>query len=301
MKGVVIEGGIGKHILFSAILPKLKEKYQKVILVSAHPDVFLGNPNVWRNFHFAHPYLYEDYLKDIEVIKKEPYLETSYRLGKNHLLKVYCDLYEVEYSETLRPEVYITFVEEQNCVQFLSQINRPFILLQIFGGQSVIGASKVSFGRDLPVNIAQEFVNNFKAKYPGVEVLQVRLPNEPLLQNVIPVTGSVFRFLFPLMPKCVTFVAIDSFLQHLSAAFNKKGVVLWGATDPKKLGWSHNVNIYNENSCEELFCHRPETYFFDQTSSGMPWQCPYNYKCMQFDPDRILDEVSKIIANERIP
>lgn len=293
--GIIIEGGIGKHILFSATLKKLKEKYGQIILVSAYPDVFLGNINVWRNFHFLHPYLYEDYLKDVEVIKKEPYLDSDYRLGKKHLLETYCKLYNIEYDEKMKPDIYIFPHEEYQCLQVISQIGKPFILLQIFGGQSVIGINKVSFARDLPVEIAQKFVDKFKQKYNNIEILHVKLPNEPSLNNVIPISGVSFRNIFPFMKYCKTFVAIDSFLQHLSAAFDKRGIVLWGGTNPEKLGWKHNINLSMKDSCEELFCHRPETYFFDQTAPGIPWQCPYEYKCMKFDVDLILENLSKIL------
>lgn len=295
--GIVVEGGIGKHILFSATLKKLKEKYGQIILVSAHPDVFIGNPNVWRNLSFSHPYLYEDYLKDVVVIKKEPYLESSYRLEKEHLLKTYCNLLGIEYDEKMIPEIYTYQFEEQQCLQTISQINKPFILLQIYGGQSTMGVNKVSYARDLPVEIAQEFVNKFKKKYPNFEILHVKLPNEPNLLNVVPISGVTFRTVFPFMKYCKTFVAIDSFLQHLSAAFQKPGVVLWGGTNPQKLGWRHNKNIFIENSCSELFCHRPETYFFDQTSAGYPWICPNNYSCMRFDPEYILENISELLDN----
>ena len=43
-----IDGGLGKSIMATAVLKAIKKQYKKanIIVVSAYPDVFIGNPNV---------------------------------------------------------------------------------------------------------------------------------------------------------------------------------------------------------------------------------------------------------------
>ena len=74
-------------------------------------------------------------------------------------------------------------------------------------------------------------------------------PNEQ--EEYLGETKSIFntREDFMILSKyCLTFICIDSALQHMvsNIKFNKKGIVLWGATEPHRFGYENNVNI-NEN------------------------------------------------------
>ena len=48
-----IDGGLGKSIMATAILKVIKKEYKKsnIIVVTAYPDVFVGNPNVNKVLH----------------------------------------------------------------------------------------------------------------------------------------------------------------------------------------------------------------------------------------------------------
>jgi len=44
---------------------------------------------------------------------------------------------------------------------------------------------------------------------------------------------------------CDIWISIDSFLQHLVALYNlKKGIVLWGKSDPRHFGYDENINLH---------------------------------------------------------
>ena len=301
--GIVVEGGIGKHIAFSSLIPKLHEKYGELILISAYPEVFMNNPHVYRNFGFGAPYVYEDYLKDIPIIKQEPYLSNVYRLEKKHIIESFCKLYDIEYSEKdMHNEIYLTEQEDKHCENTTKQsIKSKFILVQFVGGTSyynpAMAGQKAYTSRDYPMDMAQQFVDEFYKKYPDYKILQVRLPTEPLLKNVNFITNVPARNIFPYMKYCETFVVIDSFLNHVSDVYSKKGIVLWGATDPKKLGYKNNLNLCAGKKCSTPFCHRPETYFFDTVTGGV-WKCPYNNMCMNISVNTILSAVDFILKPE---
>ena len=102
--------------------------------------------------------------------------------------------------------------------------------------------------KDYPRHLAQELVNKIKDKYPDIAILNYSLPNEASynLKNCVQIEAP-FLFYVALLQYCKTFIAIDSSLQHFAANRHndKQGVILWGATDPKCLGYKKNINITN--------------------------------------------------------
>ena len=82
-----IEGGIGKHILSTAVVAAYKKNNpdKKVIVVCAWPEVYLHNKDVHRVYRLGNvPYFYQDYIvgKDTEVFAQEPYKQKSH-ISKN--------------------------------------------------------------------------------------------------------------------------------------------------------------------------------------------------------------------------
>lgn len=48
-----------------------------------------------------------------------------------------------------------------------------------------------------------------------------------------------------LLPQYDFFISCDSFLQHIAASINFRGVVIWSKSDPEIFGYPLHVNIYN--------------------------------------------------------
>jgi len=298
---ISLGGGIGKMIAFSSLTPALKEKYGEVILINPYPMVFYGNTFAYRNYTHGHEFLFEDHLSDIDVYKVEPYEMNEYRKDKMHLIDVFAKQLKLEKWDK-KAQLFINRQEEAEAVSFIQNNlkGNEFVLMQICGGTSLYNPqdtkNKFSFSRDLPISIAQEIVNKIHQKYPGLVIIQAGFQTEPMLKDVINMVNVPIRAFFPLMKYCKTFISIDSFLQHTSSAFNKKGIVCWGGTDPKKLGYEHNINLENPlmQKCKEIHCHRPDTYFFDQEAMRA-WSCPFDYECMNFDPDYVMESFDSII------
>ena len=51
-----------------------------------------------------------------------------------------------------------------------------------------------------------------------------------------------------LMDQCQTWVSVDSFGQHLGWDRNKKGVAIWGQSDPLIFGHPENINLLKNRS-----------------------------------------------------
>lgn len=52
-----------------------------------------------------------------------------------------------------------------------------------------------------------------------------------------------------LVRQCDTWIACDSFFQHLGWDEGKKGIVLWSVSDPEIFGHPENINLLKDRSC----------------------------------------------------
>jgi len=92
-----IEGGLGKNIAATALLPSLAKQYKsrKIVVVASYPEVFLNHPDVYRVYRVGMTaYFYEDYIlnKDTLVFRHEPYFQTGHILKKKHLIENWAEL-----------------------------------------------------------------------------------------------------------------------------------------------------------------------------------------------------------------
>lgn len=92
--------------------------------------------------------------------------------------------------------------------------------------------------------------------YPYWEEL-IKLIDEPIVQ--VGVRGEKqlvddFRMNLPiselrkLIQECRTWIGVDSFFQHLAWDEGKKGIVLWGVSDPLIFGHPENINLLKDRS-----------------------------------------------------
>jgi len=51
-----------------------------------------------------------------------------------------------------------------------------------------------------------------------------------------------------LVKECQTWIGVDSFFQHLAWDEGKKGIVLWGPSDPLIFGHTSNINLLEDRS-----------------------------------------------------
>lgn len=73
-------------------------------------------------------------------------------------------------------------------------------------------------------------------------IIQVGIEGEkqlvPDFRKNLPITE-----LRKLIQKCRTWISCDSFFQHLGWDEGKKGIVLWGVSDPMIYGHPENINL----------------------------------------------------------
>jgi hypothetical protein len=303
----VSEGGLGKVIASTAVVKRLKECFpeKRIIVVAGYPDVFQYNPNVYKVFRFDNPlYFYDDYITpESYVIKLEPYVEYDYWANKKHLIDVWCEQIGIG-RQNAQPEMFFLDNEMEAGKIYIDKVTgegkKKFILFQWIGGitpkdkakESVFDAVSRMHRRSLPQNVAQKLVNKLVSRDYVVGAVQHE--NFPELKGAEKVFFPI-RSVIALLKYSQGFIGIDSFLHHASMCFGQKGLVLWGGTNPKCLGYEAHKNLIRE-VCPMPMCHRPDSYMFDTNNVNGMWNCPHNAICMDYDADEIIKAYEDMMA-----
>jgi hypothetical protein len=292
-----IDGGMGKNIAATAVVEALKKQYPdyNIIVVCAWEEVWFNNPNIYRVYKFgAMPYFYEDYIDnkdvdDLKIYRHDVYFHQNQIMEKQHLIENWCDLYGIPYNGEL-PKLYLTPREVQVGSEVLNLHNdkRPIFLIQTNGGMPQ-KLSMQSWMRDMPLDMAQDAVNRYVNK--GYRCLHVRNENQPALQHVETVTLPL-RELYSVILHSNVRLLIDSFVQHLTAAFNTSSVVLWIGNQPHVFGYGVHENIVTKKEHDREFLKF--SYLNKYDISGIPHQCPYNSYQDLFDYDKILKALENL-------
>ena len=234
-----INGGLGKSVMATAVCKSIKAKYpeSKLIVISAHPDVFINNPNVDRCLRFNElKYFYKEYIDNQEFmfIGQEPYQTDEYSHNTSHLTKIWCDLHQLPFVQE-HGELFLTKRE----MDFYSRkytFNKPILVLQTSGNA---GDMMYNWGRDIPLSLVNSIVKKFGATH---DIVHIKDEKQMSYDGVIPFTDNI-RAVAAIISMSDKRIFMDSCCQHISAALGLKSNVFWIATSPKVFGYESNNNI----------------------------------------------------------
>jgi hypothetical protein len=295
---IFFNGGIGKHICGTTLLRHIqsKDKDAKLIVVSGFPEVFMHNPRVHRNLHHMTSYIFDDYIDGTDLRAGEPYSMIEYYHGKEHINKLFPKSFRFpDFNEDIYPEIYLSPDELRAAEDMIKQSDKPIITFQPTGGNQKVGQAKDprSFtGRDLTKERAQKIVDLLKDKY---NVLHIRLPHEYALEGVRWQEAQIRQFI-SLMPYTRAHIGIDSVMMHAAAAFKKPGLIFWGNTNIKNLGYPHFFNVFRDK-CPTPMCGRPHVGIADIVPEG-GWICPYGQVCNKYEESEIEEYITQFIEKE---
>jgi hypothetical protein len=289
-----IDGGCGKNIVATSIIKSIKQAYpdHKLIVVTAWPEVFVHNPNIFRVYKFGMiPYFYDDYIKDKEsvILRTEPYHTGAVLYGTKSLAEAWCDVFSIDGVKipfiNNKPEIYLS-ERELLFAQNNLQKDGPVLLVQSSGGAEQ-QSHPYSWSRDLPPQFAAEIVNDIKDNFS--KILHIRRDNQPEIPGTIKITDN-FRNLFCYIALSDKFLCIDSFTQHAAAAFNKKATVGWISNSPTVFGYDIHDNILATGT--ESFRHRIDSYLEqDDWTGGRFHECPYDNINNLFDKEKFIESI----------
>jgi len=271
----IIDGGVGKHLQFTALFDALLKKYNesKLCLQSSYSELFKFDSRIATsqitNTFLAHDFTHTIYNNYKNIFFNDPY-RSNFVKGRGHIIKYWADMYDID-TEIITPNFQINNKREKFLQDDILKLGK-FILIQFTGGQ---GIKKQNYDEDnggRNYKQGQQVINLLKEALPNINIIIFGHDNEsmPLLNT----TQSIFtdKLDFMILAKhCLSFICIDSSLQHMCSnrTFNKKGIVLWGATKPEMFGYENNVNLLSE----------------------------YPYSCI-IDPQYIVDKFLKLKIND---
>jgi hypothetical protein len=285
-----IDGGIGKSIMATAVCEAIKKQYPKerLIVISAYPEVFMCNPNVDKCLtHDNLNYFYQDYIEGKKVLAflHNPYFETAFIERKKHLIELWCEMFGVAYNGE-EPKIYLTQREiDFYSNQFASE--KPIFVLQTNGG-GADQAIKYSWSRDIPNQVAQKVVDSLISKY---HVVHIRREDQLSLQNTTPISSD-FRALAVLIKISAGRLLMDSFAQHVAKALDLDSVVLWIANTPKQFGYYNNTNVIA--NAEKLTPELKHSVFTKYNIVGQPLEFPFNDESEIFNTEEVIEAITNL-------
>lgn len=258
-----VEGGVGKHLQFTALFPELVKKYnQKLVINSAYPELFTYSPEVAVSKILpCHADLlydtYNAYFNNYDqLFLSDPYMG-NFLKGKTHVVEEWATQYEIEVKD-IRPSFTVNPIREKILLSSIKKLNQ-FILLQFTGGQGVIDLNYLPYNTDNKgrnYKYGQELINLLREAFPTHLLIVFSHNNERqefIGETKINDEGGNPLFMtredFMILSRhCSFFISIDSALYHMCShqSFNKKGIGLWGTTVPERFGYKENINLQSE-------------------------------------------------------
>ena len=137
-------------------------------------------------------------------------------------------------------------------------------------------------GKENPKNYPywEEVVRLLQEK--GHEVIQLKYGNEkdvPECKSIM--SYSSVKVAETILDTADTFICVDNFLQHLAHYKGKRGVVIWGKSDPLLFGYAENVNLLKDRKF--LRNHQFEAWDAEEFDAKV-----------FVDPQIVVDSVEKI-------
>ena len=285
-----IEGGLGKNIAATALLPDIAKQYKtrKIVVVASYPEVFLNHPDVHRVYRVGMTaYFYEDYIlnKDTLVFRNEPYFQTGHILKQKHLVQNWAELLGVSYKKQL-PNLHMNMMQKK--LTNVWQRPKPILLIQTNGGLFQGQALDYAWTRDMPIELANYIVDKVGKNY---HVMQITRENSPQIPGAEIINYPMSNMeLFGLVAASEKRFLIDSCLQHAAAALNLPSTIFWVGTSPENFGYEMHTNIKSLPPKGQT--KMIDSYLFDYSFDGQLHECPYQDLSEMFD----MDAVDKILV-----
>ena len=282
-----IDGGLGKSIMATAVLKAIRKQYKKsnIIVVTGYPDVFISNPNVNKVLGFDQlSGIYAQYVmgKDAKVFQSDPYHTSDFITESAHLIKIWCELYGVEYNGEM-PELFLLKAEKEYFEPFY-RLDKPILAIQPNGGAQN-QPLKYSWTRDIPAPIVEQVIEHFKNDYA---ILHIKREDQIIYPNTLQAIDK-FRSIAILLSLSQKRLLIDSSAMHIATALKLPSTVAWVGTNPKIFGYEMHKNILANEPTREPNLQHPhyQKYLLFQDISTIP----YNDLNEVFDASKIISSL----------
>ena len=243
--------GIGGDLMWTSLAKELYKKHNKKVCFVQGKNIMCCD--VWQN----NPYISFKYnektcIKIRLEFKKafpERYSKEQWNVSQHTILSR-CKYFNIDSPEK-KCFMYFTEEEENYIREVVANLPKNFVLIE--------PNAKISWFRQkqYPINKWQKIVDHISKVCP---VVQMSIPDKPLLKNVIDVSKKIrsFREASLLIKYCKLFVSTEGGLMHAANAVNKKCVIIFAPLfDPTWTTYDNVVDIWVKG--EHYNCFRDKT------------------------------------------
>lgn len=275
-----IEGGIGKGIAATGAVKVAKENGHSVDIITAHPSIWEGNPNVNKVYDWNRVEYMSDFIKSYEkIIFNDPYKHEEFLLGGCDITCTY-NLMLNDICQPVKPQLFLNKAEHLYVQDLLKDIEKPIMVVQTNGGSE----AGYAWPRDLPLDEAVEVLNEFTDTY---DIIHLRGPGQLEIKGIKHTGELNIRQSLVVLSMSTKRLLIDSIYQHAAAAMDLPSTVVWGLTETEKFGYEMHDNIQ---------CNEPELKNMDRLDSMFKGLWNSTDAC-PFGKDQKIHDTKKIVAS----
>lgn len=317
---IFLNGGAGRMISsIPAVEKYLEENPDKdpILVCEGGTDAFKGHPKLhFRAYDHWHKNLFQDTLKNRELISPEPYRIWEYYNQKCSLAQAYdIAINDKGIRDLPRPNIQLSKEELLIARKMINEVKEKtgkdkIIVFQPFGRGAqpdpVDEKNKDkqpdiidTTGRSIELKNIWNIVRKLSKHYGVMVMSEFPLEFHKHMSNPIALPmGTHIRIWMALIKQANHFVGCDSVGQHLSYAFNKTATVIIGSTFPVNTSFPQDENFDIIDLGEKTRVYSPIRITTDEYSDRL------NEGIMAMDDeteDRIVKSAQKLIKQQKRP
>ena len=251
---------LGDDLLCTTVLHEARRRGQLLTMMTARPELFLGNPDPARLLPIDAYYIRGVKKLGAEIIHPHytrPHPTDPHRdlLPSRHIIAEMCHLAGLTGTVTLRPYLKLTADEREAG----RRVERQIAIHSTGLGAAIPYVTK-EWGADRFASVVGALGQEFN-------FVQLGSASDPALPGALDLRGRTnLREAAAVLSQSVCFVGLEGFLVHLARAVDCPSVVLFGGrAGPETFGYPANINLSTPVECSPC---------------GLREGCPHEMKCM---------------------
>ena len=259
---------IGDQLCISAIIKKIKEFYnKKIIVITSYPDLFKFNTEIFKIINYNK--LEKDMRNMIKSNKNIINFNSDWTIlnEKKSLIEHHSSSLKNLSFKNCKPKI---FLDNNEINEFNKKFKLPdnyYLIISQVGGLNV---RKISRLKEFGFNNYQYIIDKTKEK---INWVQTGISSDKLLNNTkLNLCGKTsLRELFILVSKASAVFCSEGFLTHVCAAFDVKNYCI--TSDfiyPELTPYPNKITIQRNNSHQEVCSHCKKWYNIRNCISKCP-------------------------------
>ena len=264
-KAFMISGGAGRVLCAVPALEKYAETHDDFVIVThGWQECFYGSPTLRnRVYDVGHKNLFQEHLKDKEVITPEPYQLNAYFNQRCNLIQAFDIL--INDLDEIPPTTKINIdlskkeqIDGHTLVDEVRQVKKKdkVIVFQPYGSGVTTQANFIydTSGRSFELADSIRLIKELSKDYGIVLMSQIPIPSDTDLGVAWP-QGVDIRTWMGVINAADYFLGCDSLGQHISHALDTPATVVIGSTFPENISYpdSPNFNIIDNGGPNRVY------------------------------------------------